>query len=176
MREALLESLSSVDAVPNRQELGRRLFVALNAIEVDQRLPDVSPRRVAAGMVQKSSFGELAVVELSGWASVDAPSLRVLAGASSFPKGFRPTWPVVRYEVKWSGEGSEDAFADVSIYYGGIGIRGPVSTLRVFQERSEGYVDVTQRLEVGEQTITARLQEPGTLILVSAAPSPVPVR
>jgi hypothetical protein len=138
---------------------------ATNAMELNARLPKLIPLRLP-GRSPAYEFGGLATIQLVTARPAEAPTLDIRPGLSRTPAGYRPAWPVFHYVVGWT---RADA-ADVDLALGGLDFRVPISLLRVFQETSEGFVDVTRGHDSRRRILRARMTAPGTLIVVAPTP------
>ena len=138
------------------QRIGQ-LIEALNALELDARVPESLPARRLRGEARTAfDYGRIAEIAVGNLELEAPPDFEIKAGLPAGARGLSPGWPVVHYDVDWSGRATADSYVDVSIHVGGIDHMSSPATLRAYQRMRDGYRDVTLSVDAMRRVVMLR--------------------
>jgi len=140
---------------------------ALNALELDWRVPKLSPAEVKAGKHSTVDFHGVAWVAMSDVRTPGKALLRLEPELPATAMGFTTTWPAASYAFDFSGELAKDGYIDVSFHTAGIRFEGPPSTLRILEWDGKAYKDITTHVDSKRGIVTGRTTRLSTFVLVT---------
>lgn len=131
------------------------LVAAVNALELDVRVPSLKKQPVIRGDVELD-FQNVARMTLQNVKEPGEASLSVLSGLPVPTGSLRPGWPVVSYVFDFKGTGSPAGGIDISFNTRGLNFSGQPANLRVYEWNGKRYRDVTTSLDLPNNQISAR--------------------
>jgi Tol biopolymer transport system component len=159
-------------SVPRTFLLSPVLIHALNAIELDRRLPTLR-NRAAGYKIRKGGYvgADLGGLVWAGLRKVEKPgllSVQIKGKYDAFPaeSGYSPTWPFVTYLVDFRGTLGSEGFLDLTFDLGPFEFMEGISDIRVLRLDKDHMTDVTAGRDPGRRTVTGRTDRPGTFIIV----------
>jgi len=136
-----------LDVADNPGQLSRDriglLIAAVNAAELDVRLPDLSPVSLDAGTWVEADFSGVASLAVSENPAPGELSMTVRSGIPAPLEGFTPGWPVATYHFETADGHKVDNAVEYTINVRGLSFPGSPSELRAFAWNGSSYRDIT---------------------------------
>ena len=149
-------------------EVSGMLLEALNAIDLDWRVPAMPRKIIRSGKDGTAGFRGVAWISFKDVERAGECSLRVEGGLPALAKGFEPGWPVASYGFDFKGTLAGDV--DITFYIGGMRFRGQYPSPHVLQWDGKSYKDVTTTVDWRRKVVTARTNSLSTFVIMNAAP------
>lgn len=144
-----------------------KLIETLNRIELDRRIPPLSPKSVQAGPATSIDFEGVCRLDINGLEKPGKARLSITAGLPATVEGFSPGWPVATYAVDFDGKVAGDGYVEVSFYIGGISFIDQRSSLRLFEWDGKAYRDITTGLDLKKRIISGRTKSLLTYVVMT---------
>ncbi|MBG0861127.1 MAG: hypothetical protein IQL11_16635 [Bacteroidales bacterium] len=144
------------------------LIKALNAIELDWRLPVLKPQNVKTGKNVGVDLGGMVWIDLKDVEKSGDIGLAIISKYESFPVGkeFSPSWPFFTYKIDFNGSFGPKGYMDLTFYVGPLRFKRGITSLRVMRLEKERLVDITTGMDLSHGILMARTDLPGTFIIV----------
>jgi len=170
MKNSVINELQDIKGTTqDARSVSGKLLEAMNAIELDWRVPSLSPKKVKKGMGTTVDFRGVAWVTFKNtrFANIvsETISLKVEGGVPALVRGFDPGWPIASCQFDFTGELTD--YADISFYLGGRTFRGDPSTLSIFQWDGKTYKDITTTVDLPRKVIRGRTDKLSTFVIMS---------
>lgn len=142
------------------------IFEALNALELDLRVPESKARGLQGKDGTSVDFGGVATIYVPGRIPPDQVQLRVRVDEQAFDKrSHRPLWPRAAYEVVLSDALPEGGYFELEVYVGGFQATGSIDGLRLYRRDGGEYEDVTTGFDLARRTVRGRSMQPGIFVV-----------
>lgn len=149
-------------------KLGAEVVRAINALELDWRVPPLSAVSVEPLKYSAVDFQGVALVAMRDIKEAGTVTLRVETDLPAAAVGFAPGWPIASYAFDFSGQLAKDGYVDVTIHINGIRFEGRPSALRILEWDGRLYKDVTTQVDPQRGIITGRATGLSTFVLMTA--------
>jgi hypothetical protein len=146
-------------------ENGSSLIHALNAMELDRRVPQIPSKFVKAGRRMVVDLSGIARLTFYGVEKSGMVSLVVDNGSESVPRGFSPGWPSATYHFDFKGQLNQNGFVEIEIYLGGISFLDRLSKARLFEWNGKTFKNATTAVDPISRWIRGKTQTLGTYII-----------
>jgi hypothetical protein len=173
IRAAVLDSLERYSRARRASpRLMAMLVEAVNAIELDLRVPPFAPQEVKEGETAEVDFGGVAQLAFREIETPGKVSLALDAGLPAVAEGLAPAWPIVSYRFDFDGTLTQQGYVDVTVSIGGFGFdRALGPWVRLMEWDGESYQDITTRVDTRGGFITGRTRSLSTLAVMTSAPN-----
>jgi len=159
----------SLSALTQRAGLRRSerqaVLRAVNALELDSRLPKVSTRTVGKGH-RRISFGNAISVDLPVVRETGTLALQISdVFPDSIPSGYEPVWPLGVFSFKFTGQLGGNDPGEVCVSLHGLGLR-PGADARIIQLEGGQFTDITTRVDWKGNLIAGSIARPSTYLIM----------
>jgi hypothetical protein len=137
-------------------QVAAEVVKSISALELDWRVPKLSPAAVKPGTYSAVDFQGVAWVGMRNTAKPGNVTLRIEAGLPAPAAGFGPTWPQATYAFDFTGELAKKGYVDVHIHAGGLRFEAARLGLRILEWDGKAYKDITTHVDSSRGTITGR--------------------
>jgi len=139
---------------------------ALNAIELDWRVPLLKPVRLDTVKNATVDFEGIARVTFTDSIEAGEILLTVENDLPALVAGYDPGWPLASYRFEYTG--MLNRYANIDIFFGGRVFEGDLSSLRLYQWEGKNYRDITTRVDLPARTIRGRTDRFSPLVIMNA--------
>ncbi|MDH3671176.1 MAG: hypothetical protein OES46_08405 [Gammaproteobacteria bacterium] len=166
LRDSVTNAIAeSKDQRKDGRSAADQLLQAMNAVELDWRVPSLSAQKVKTGKDLTVNFRGVASVTFREVKQPGEISLSVMGGLPAVVKNSRAVWPVATYHFDFTGQLSEHV--DISFYFGGHSFKGGISSLYLFEWDGKSYRDITTVVDRPGKVITGRTNKLGSFVIMS---------
>ena len=169
MQKSVLEMLkeSKGSRRGSLSHLGK-LLEAVNAIDLDWRVPFIPTREVKSGKNFTVDFRGVAWITCKDVKKSGECSLRLEGGLPALVEGFEPGWPIASYYFNFNGKLAEDI--DINFYIKGM--RFPMHSFfpRIFEWNGKSYKDITTNVDLRRNVITGTTNRLSTYVIMNHIP------
>jgi hypothetical protein len=169
LQKAAVEKLQTLKSGSGQfSSVAGPLLEALNAMDLDWRVPPLSSREIKTGKNDAINFQGVVWMTLDNVTKAGVCSLTVEGALPALAKGFEPGWPMAAYRFNFTGALSGNA--ELNFYLGGMAFSGRTFPPRVLAWDGKGYKDITIKVDLDRQVITARTNRLSTFVIMGALP------
>lgn len=153
-------------------KLAAMLVDAMNAIELDVSVPEISPVKVGPGKISSANMQNICWMTFKDLTKGGELNLKI-NGNTDFAKpirGLMPGWPFAMYDFSFSGDVDKAGYIDLNIYYGGLFFPGRQDGLQLFEWDGKTFKNITINVDVSRKIITGRTNRLMSYVIMSPAP------
>ena len=167
MKSSLIKTMrNSKQVTPKTMNM---LAKAINAMELDLRAPSMLSAKPQAGRYSAVDFQGIAWAAFRNLEKPGEISLRIKEGVPAFVRGFKPGWPISKYEFDFRGKLAENGYIDINFNINEVIFFGQPSDLRILEWNGKSYRDITTHVDFARGFITGRTNNLATYVIVGRA-------
>lgn len=175
LKKNVQEELKKLQTARSKSEASfDNLVQAVNAIDLDWRVPAIPLKKIEAGKNKLVDFRGVAWIQLKNNKSPGNCTLSVKGNMPSLAEGFEPGWPIASYQFDFKGIKPDDII--ISIYIGGMSFQGNHRLPRLLEWDGKKYKDITTQVDMKRKVITGKTKQLSTYVIMNALPEKNPMK
>jgi len=168
-RESILASLKEFeDSGSGFPSVLSKLVGAVNAIDLDWRVPMIPRKKIRSGKNVTVDFRGVAWITFKDVQSPGECSLKVEGGVPALVEGFQLGWPIASYHFDFKGKMTNELA--INFYIAGMKFPDQTFSPRILQWDGKSYEDITTNIDFRRKVVTGRTNKLGTYVIMDLTP------